>query len=971
MFSLKAHARRGAKVVVVGAVASAAWASIAQAATLNFDPGLTPATPSGGSGSFDNSTANFSNGATDVAPTATDDVHFGAPGGTVTVPNGTLGAYNVPTGGVNVQSLTIDANGYIFNPGTGMIILHGGSTDASTILSLTAGNATFNAPISGVNGDATFASNINVAPGSTLTLNNLTNGSYGSYSSLRKVGAGTLKFTGTFSNTNAFNQFFIDEGNVVFAGQSNNVAGGITIATGAGLSGDATVSILAGRFNVNARGYNNASVFQLNAGAHLAPGANTSGNFGATGTFGVKGPGNSQYNLIGQLAAGSNLDIDINSTGAANDKLQLTGGTYGMGTMTIEQGAVVNINAIGALATGTYNIVTGAITGAYGLPLGVNHCGFLIGTAPAGFEYNFQEVVTNNQVLGNVVDGVNLVVTTPTAGSTWSGGTGVWSTGTNWAGGSPNATGTTATFNGSTTAAVNVDSAKTVGRILLSGTNYTFSGSALTLDNTGGNGANALIRASSNSHTFNSAVVTAGTNLDIRVGAGAALNFVGGIDNTAGKVVALHNAGGTLTLPSMINNGTLVSTGDATAGNISGSGRLLVTNGTLTLNTPSSYTGGTTLTGGILSIDSLDKIGTGNITFYGGTLRVTGTTLNSIDGRISVVSGIPGAIFNGTLDIADPNNTFTVATSLGQYNGYVVKTGAGTAVFTGTGARNPGAVGMQVKQGTVLVNGTLGNNYASVLLNGGTLGGSGTIGNAAFPGGYGVVGGSGPHTIYPSATLAPGTTTNFNVSRLATNANTTLKFNLVTPAVGNGPSVNDTLTVFKNNRTSIAQGGIIAPGSTSTGAASLGFYKVISYVGSLDGTGTDITPTVIGNIEYYADTVQHPGFIDIHRGFLGDANDDGTVNFFDFVQLSNHYGQLNARWPGGDFNSDGVTNFSDFVILSNHYGKTIAGGQIVATPDELAAMNAFAAANGVPEPASLSLLAVGTLALLNRRKRRH
>ena len=31
-----------------------------------------------------------------------------------------------------------------------------------------------------------------------------------------------------------------------------------------------------------------------------------------------------------------------------------------------------------------------------------------------------------------------------------------------------------------------------------------------------------------------------------------------------------------------------------------------------------------------------------------------------------------------------------------------------------------------------------------------------------------------------------------------------------------------------------------------------------------------------------------PGYIDIHRGYLGDANDDGTVNFSDFVALSNN-----------------------------------------------------------------------------------
>ncbi|MHB8957718.1 MAG: putative Ig domain-containing protein [Pirellulaceae bacterium] len=52
----------------------------------------------------------------------------------------------------------------------------------------------------------------------------------------------------------------------------------------------------------------------------------------------------------------------------------------------------------------------------------------------------------------------------------------------------------------------------------------------------------------------------------------------------------------------------------------------------------------------------------------------------------------------------------------------------------------------------------------------------------------------------------------------------------------------------------------------------------------------------------------------------GDANDDGSTNFQDFVVVSNNFGQNSNGAGEGDFNGDGVTNFADFVILSNNFG---------------------------------------------------
>ena len=99
-------------------------------------------------------------------------------------------------------------------------------------------------------------------------------------------------------------------------------------------------------------------------------------------------------------------------------------------------------------------------------------------------------------------------------------------------------------------------------------------------------------------------------------------------------------------------------------------------------------------------------------------------------------------------------------------------------------------------------------------------------------------------------------------------------------------------------------------------------------------------------------------------GVLGDANFDGAVTFADFVTLSNNFGLSDRGFIHGDFNGDSSVSFADFVILSNNFGLS-------ASPEELAAMNAFGATH-VPEPSALALGAMGLIALagLNRLRKK-
>jgi autotransporter-associated beta strand protein len=470
------------------------------------------------------------------------------------------------------------------------------------------------------------------------------------------------------------------------------------------------------------------------------------------------------------------------------------------------------------------------------------------------------------------------------------------------------------------------------------------------------------------------------------------------------------------------NNGTLAGTGvTVTGGTLNGSGAIKAP---VTVTSAGTLGGALTVTGNVTSVGTINAGGVinGNLAANAGTVAGTTAvngnfTIGTTGGAATTVTGMHAVSGNVTLNngsfTADPGTTIGGTLSV-----------SGTSTYAGSSA----ITGAVTNAGTISGTHTIAGNYTQTA---GSLSGTSTFGTTLAPvavtinagsfSGNNIVNGSFTTSANSNAVvathngLAAGTLTINGAVTL--DHSTTLNFNLG-PAGTTGSNDND----FINIAGPLSLDGTL--NVNALGSFGVGTYTLIDYSGALSGAGLTLGTTPGLGFNYAIDTsmaneinldvttqyapgdTNHDGFLNsldidwiyqnltvapatyigtwprplmpynkwcdvngdgvvsvldvtyelnhyFHTSY-GDANLDRATDFGDFQTLLNHWQASGAAigWAQADFNGDGVVDFLDFQILLNYWNP---GGWNYA-PSQ------------TPEPASLSLILLGGLALLRRKK---
>ncbi len=375
-------------------------------------------------------------------------------------------------------------------------------------------------------------------------------------------------------------------------------------------------------------------------------------------------------------------------------------------------------------------------------------------------------------------------------------------------------------------------------------------------------------------------------------------------------------------------------------GSLSGPGTLTkVDSGTLTLAASNTYTGATTISGGILSLaNSAALAGGGNITFGGGTLQFSRSNSQDYSARIVGSSG-PIAI-----DTNGANVVFTSGLASSNTGG-LTKIGSGTLLLTATNSFSGNTL---VSSGTLMLgsplalqNSTLDTSGAGTLSFGtlsaatvGGLTGPGTLGlgNGVLPAVALIVGNNSASTTFSGALIGLGSLTKVGSGTLLlTGSNsytgaTTINAGIL--QIGNGtrseflasPSIavnNYSILVFNHADT-----------LTYTGAINGNGFLDKQGSGTLILTNTSINAGWMG---VYGGTLQvaaggklgggdYPGSISIASGTLLDCNAGGTQTISGVISGSGTLADSN-----GDLTLSSPLNNSVSTLVINGTGRVIEG----------------------------------------------
>jgi len=343
--------------------------------------------------------------------------------------------------------------------------------------------------------------------------------------------------------------------------------------------------------------------------------------------------------------------------------------------------------------------------------------------------------------------------------------------------------------------------------------------------------------------------------------------------------------------------------------------------------------------GGSINFNVAAGTGSANVTLELGTITKSGGgtfTINK-DAANPTQYRLGGSGDNLDINTVAADDAISISALLDPSSA-VTKTGSGTLTLS---ADNNYSGATAVNGGTLLINGdqTLAMGAVTVA-DGGTLGGTGTIGGAVDVEGNGILSpGASIGTLSTgSVAMGNGAIYQFDIGTSPTNADEVV--------VVAGEVTFDTAWTVE-----LADGGSGAP------LADDKFY-LFSYDASL---ATLVTPTFDpGSTDWNVSSASIGNdstgiyMTAISSSILGDADENGVVNAADYMVLKRNMGQsVGGAAADGDFNDNGTVDYADLQLLIGNF-DAVSGG-----------------APAVPEPATLFvLMAAGLPALLKRRRRR-
>ena len=600
----------------------------------------------------------------------------------------TIGGLNSYGGGTTISAGTVQIGNAATSLGTGALTMAGGTFDLNN----------FSQSIGTLSGTGSV-----VLGSGTLTINDTALATY----------SGT--FTGSGSITKA-GSFALTLSGASGAG-AVNVNGG-TLALGASniLSDSGAISIASsGTLNI-ATFSDTVGSATLNSGTIAGSGTLTAGTYSLNG-------GAVTANLgTGTLTQSSNTTTLSGTSGATT--IIINGGTLALGgSEHLADSGALTVNSGGILNLGGYTETVGAVT----LTGGTITNGNLTGT-----NYAVQNGTISANLGGSggltmsgtgtvTLSGINTYTgtTAVNAGTlVLNGGNAIWDAGVVNVG----ASGTLQLGANETIGTLNSSGTIVPGTYTLTATNYNFGGGVINT-NLGSGNLNFTASTTLNGSSGAGNVQVTGGTLQL----GGSNRFTNTpavqLSNTAGVILDLNNTnqtigslagggttGGNITLGSGTLTTGALNTDTTYSGTISGTNGDLVKVGTGTqaLNGASTYTGGTALNQGTVSVGNSAALGTGQLTM------AVGTTLQAGAAGLNLANNV---IVAGAENINTNSNNLTLSGLISGV-GALNKNGAGT--LTLTGINNSYSDGTALNQGTLAIGASGALGAGKLTMEGGT-----------------------------------------------------------------------------------------------------------------------------------------------------------------------------------------------------------------------------------------------------------